>query len=38
MHSISKELDIMIEHSVRSVIEIAHREYWDFREAARLAK
>jgi len=29
-----QKLDMMIEHSVRSAIDIAHRVDWDFREAA----
>lgn len=33
-----QKLDIMIEHAVRSAIDIAHRVDWDFREAERLAK
>ncbi|WP_368755188.1 hypothetical protein [Klebsiella oxytoca] len=33
-----QKLDMMIEHAVRSVIEISHRVDWDFREAERLAK
>ncbi|ENZ8715501.1 hypothetical protein ACHBI6_001880 [Klebsiella aerogenes] len=33
-----QKLDMMIEHAVRSAIEISHRVDWDFREAERLAK
>lgn len=33
-----QKLDMMIEHSVRSAIDIAHRVDWDFREAERAAK
>ncbi|TDX18518.1 hypothetical protein EDF88_1004 [Buttiauxella sp. BIGb0552] len=33
-----QKLDIMVEHAVRSAIDIAHRVDWDFREAERLAK
>lgn len=29
-----QKLDMMIEYSVRSAIDIAHRVDWDFREAA----
>lgn len=32
-----QKLDIMVEHAVRSAIDIAHRVDWDFREAERLA-
>ncbi|MGX9740996.1 hypothetical protein [Pseudocitrobacter corydidari] len=32
------QLDSLIERTVRSAIEIAHRVDWDFREAERLAK
>ncbi len=31
-------LDTLIERTVRSAIDIAHRVDWDFREAERLAK
>ncbi|SXZ03434.1 hypothetical protein [Klebsiella pneumoniae] len=31
-------LDSLIERTVRSAMEIAHRVDWDFREAERLAK
>ena len=33
-----QKLDMMIEHAVRSAIEISHRVDWDFREAERQAK
>lgn len=33
-----QKLDMMVEYSVRSAIDIAHRVDWDFREAERLAK
>lgn len=33
-----QKLDMMIDHAVRSAIDIAHRVDWDFREAERLAK
>lgn len=33
-----QQLDMMIEHAVRSAINIAHRVDWDFREAERVAK
>ncbi|EBG5293712.1 hypothetical protein FI178_01845 [Salmonella enterica subsp. enterica] len=33
-----QKLDMMVEHSFRSAIEIAHRVDWDFREAERVAK
>lgn len=32
------QLDSLIERTVRSAIEIAHRVDWDFREAERVAK
>jgi len=33
-----QELDIMVEHAVRSAIDIAHRVDWDFSEAEKRAK
>lgn len=33
-----QKLDMMVEYSVRSAIDIAHRVDWDFREAEHLAK
>lgn len=33
-----QQLDMMVEHAVRSAINIAHRVDWDFREAERVAK
>lgn len=33
-----QKLDMMVEHSVRSAMDIAHRVDWGFREAERAAK
>lgn len=33
-----QQLDMMVEHAVRSAINISHRVDWDFREAERVAK